>query len=124
MPPNTEAHVALPGSDGEVVRVGGGAHRWRYGVDDVTFHAWSGLRPYGANTSLKELRANDAAWSVIDHHAPEFAQRFADDDGNADRTFVTAASMASVDAEVRKTIVAQLSTLGPPLPEAPEPIGV
>ena len=124
VPPNTDADVVLPGRDGETTTVGHGTHQWRYGVDASTFRTWTGLRPFGPNTSLGQLRSDADAWAVVHRHAPEFAERFGHDEANDDRTFVTAASMASVDEQARVAIIQQLSKLGPAVPDAPEPIGV
>jgi alpha-L-rhamnosidase len=122
VPPNTDAEVVLPGFDGDGVRrVGSGSHRWRYGIDAETYRSWTGARPYGLRTPLRDLRSDPTAWSLVERHAPVISRTAPADDA---RSLQTLLSRSSLDPSVGVALSEELGRLSPPLPDPPEPLGV
>jgi alpha-L-rhamnosidase len=125
VPPNTDAEVVLPGFAGRpegdgVLRVGSGSHRWRYEVDAETYKAWSGTRPFGLRSPLRDLRAVPEAWDAVERHAPVITRSAPADEA---RSLQTLLSRSSVDPSIHSALAEELGRISPPLPDPPAPLG-
>jgi alpha-L-rhamnosidase len=60
VPPNTTAHVTLPGNATEALEVGAGVHRWAY-----PYPGPEPLEPPTIDSSVAELRQDPRAWTVV-----------------------------------------------------------
>jgi alpha-L-rhamnosidase len=118
VPPNTDAEVMLPGRDREPITVGSGEYRWQYPVDAATFRRW--VPALGLTTAAGALRADAAAWALVEEHAPEVAARYTDELAAAPlRTL--AVGTAGVRRLYQSALAAALADLRP-VPDPPEEI--
>jgi len=108
IPPNTTAHVTLPGSDGESVEVGSGTHRWSYPYRDPR----EGRPPLSLDSALVALVDDAEAWEAALRSVPDLAGVEVGLQGRGDMPLRRVVSRLPHPTEAGMALEAALAALG------------